>query len=149
MSHAAVLYVEDDDNDVVLMRHAWTKVGVLNPLQVVTSGDVARRYLSGIGSYADRAAHPMPCLALIDLKLPMVSGFDLLKWIRSEPAIHTLPIVVLSSSTRDVDVHAAHALRANGYLEKPPHFNGWRQLVAGVNEFWLTRAQTPPERTLF
>jgi CheY-like chemotaxis protein len=131
------------------MRHAWTKVGVLNPLQVVTSGDVARRYLSGVGSYADRAAHPMPCLALIDLKLPMVTGFDLLEWIRSEPAIHTLPVVVLSSSTREVDVHTAHALRANGYLEKPPHFNGWRQLVASVNEFWLTRAQTPPEWTLF
>ena len=144
MSRPTVLYVEDDDNDAVLMRYAWKKVGVLNPLQVVTDGDIALRYLSGVGLYADRAAHPIPCLALIDLKLPTISGFDVLEWIRTEPAIHTLPVVVLSSSTREVEVHTAHALRVNAYLEKPSTFDGWRHLVAGVNEFWLTRAQMPP-----
>jgi CheY-like chemotaxis protein len=82
LSYPAVLYVEGDDNDVVLMRHAWKRVGVLHPLQVATDGDMALRYLSGIGPYADRVAHPLPCLALIDLKLPKGSGFDLLRWIR-------------------------------------------------------------------
>jgi CheY-like chemotaxis protein len=149
MTHPAVLYVDDDDNDVVLMRHAWTKVGVVNPLQVATDGDVALRYLSGVGSYANRVAHPMPCLTLIDVKLPKVSGFDLLKWIRAEPAIHTLPVVVLSSSTRAVDVHTAHALRANAYLAKPPTFAAWGELVASVKQFWLTLAQPPPDCALF
>jgi len=150
MGYPAVLYVEGDDNDVVLMRHAWKRVGVLHPLQVATDGDVALRYLSGIEPYADRVAHPLPCLALIDLKLAKGSGFDLLKWIRVVPAIHTLPVVVLSSSSLEVDVHTAYALGVNGYVEKPPTFDGWRALVASVNEFWLTHAETPPEpRTLF
>ena len=149
ITHPPVLYVENDDNDVVLMRYAWKKVGVLNPLQVATDGDAALRYLSGAGPYANRVAHPMPSLVLTNLELPRVSGIDVLKWIRAEPAIHTLPVVVLSSWVQAVDVHTAYEARVNGYLEKPPTFDGWRKLVASVNDFWLTRAETPPECGLF
>lgn len=144
-----VLYVEDDHNDVVLMRYAWTKVGVLNPLQVATDGAVALRYLSGIGPYANRVAHPMPSLVLTDMNLPTGSGIDLLKWIRAEPSLRTLPVVILSSSTHPVEVHSAYALRVNAYLEKPPTFDGWLKLVAGVSESWLSDAGTPPERARF
>lgn len=127
------------------MRHAWKKVGVLNPLQVVTDGNAALRYLSGAGPYANRIAYPMPSLVLTDLELPMMSGIDVLKWIRAEPAIDTLPVVVLSSWVQAVDVHTAYAARVNGYLEKPPTFDGWCKLIASVNNFWLTGVETPPE----
>jgi CheY-like chemotaxis protein len=149
MSHRAVLHVEDDSNDVLFLRHAWTKVGVLNPLHVATDGDQALRYLSGEGEYSNRVDHPIPCLVLLDLKLPKVSGFDVIKWIRAQPAIYTVPVVVLSASTRADDVHTAHALHANAYLAKPPSLDGWRALVASVKEFWLTLAQTPPECSQF
>jgi len=149
IAHPPVLYVEDDPNDVVLMRYAWTKVGVLNPLQVATDGAAALRYLSGVGPYANRVAHPMPSLVLTDMNLPTGSGIDLLKWIRAEPSLHTLPVVILSSSTHPVEVHSAYALRVNAYLEKPPTFDGWRKLVAGMSEFWLSAAETPPERARF
>ncbi len=149
ITHPPVLYVEDDHYDVVLMRYAWTKVGVLNPLHVATGGDAALRYLSGAGPYAHRVAHPMPSLVLTALELPTVSGLDVLEWIRAEPAIHTLPVVILSSWVNAVDVHTANAARVNGYLEKPPTFDGWRKLVTSVNDFWLTRAETPSECGLF
>ena len=149
ITHPSVLYVEDDPNDVVLMRHAWTKVGGRNPLQVAIDGDAALRYLSGVGPYANRVAHPMPILVLTDVKLLTLSGIDVLTWIRAEPVIHTLPVVILSSSTHARDVQTAYALGVNGYLEKPPTFDGWRKLVASVNEFWLTGAEAPPERARF
>jgi DNA-binding NarL/FixJ family response regulator len=91
----------------------------------------------------------MPSLVLTDMKLPTVSGIDVLKWIRAEPSLHTLPVVMLSSSTHPVEVHTAYALRVNAYIEKPPTFDGWRKLVAGVSEFWLSGAGTPPERARF
>jgi DNA-binding NarL/FixJ family response regulator len=91
----------------------------------------------------------MPSLVLTDMNLPTGSGIDLLKWIRAEPSLHTLPVVILSSSTHPVEVHSAYALRVNAYLEKPPTFDGWRKLVAGMSEFWLSAAETPPERARF
>ena len=87
MTPPPVLYVEDDDNDVLLMRRAWTKVNVSNPLQVVTDGQEALEYLSGEGLYANRVDHPMPCLVLLDLKLPKVLGLEVLRRIRSETAL--------------------------------------------------------------
>jgi CheY-like chemotaxis protein len=80
-----VLYVEDDHNDVLLMRRAWAKVGVANPLRVVVDGEEALRYLSGKGQYANRVDHPMPCLVLLDLKLPKLLGLDVLRGSRRPP----------------------------------------------------------------
>ncbi|MEO6184063.1 MAG: response regulator [Verrucomicrobiota bacterium] len=145
MSQPEVLYVEDDANDVLFMRFAWKKAGLLNKIQVVTDGEQAMHYLSGEGQYANRAEHPMPRLVLLDLKLPKVSGLEVLKWIREQPAIHTLQVVVLSSSNRPMDVHTAHALRANAYLVKPSDTEGLAQIAASLNDFWLSRVQPPPE----
>src|SRR5260370_42178578 len=116
-----------------------------SPLQVVTDGEQALAYLSGEGKYANRNEHPMPCLVLLDLKLPKLSGFEVLKWIRRQPAIHTLQVVVLSSSNRPLDIHTAHAHGANAFLVKASIDEGLVEMAASVKDFWLTRAQTPPE----
>ena len=145
MNCGTILYVEDEENDVIFMRHAWKKAGLLNPLHVVTDGEQAMHYLVGEGIYANRDEHPMPFLVLLDLKLPKVSGLELIKWIREQPAIHTLQVVILTSSNQPMDIHAAHALRANAYLIKPPDAEGLTQMVASLQAFWMSQAQTPPE----
>jgi CheY-like chemotaxis protein len=145
MNCGTILYVEDEENDVMFMRHAWKKAGLLNPLQVVTDGEQAMHYLASEGKYANRGEYPMPFLVLLDLKLPKVSGLELIKWIREQPAIHTLQVVVLTSSNQPMDIHAAHALRANAYLVKPPDAEGLTQMVASLQAFWMSQAQTPPE----
>jgi CheY-like chemotaxis protein len=82
MNHPTVLYVEDDDNDVLLMRRAWMKAGIRGSLQTVPDGEEAVRYLPGQGQYVNHVEHPMPGLVLLDLKLPKMSGLEVLKWIR-------------------------------------------------------------------
>jgi CheY-like chemotaxis protein len=137
MTPPPVLYVEDDDNDVLLMRRAWTKADVQAPLQVVTDGQEALDYISGKGKYADRIAHPIPCLVLLDLKLPKVLGLEVLRWIRSQPAFVGLRVIVFSSSTQPGDINAAHGLRIDAYLVKPGRFDEWVAMVDNLNVYWL------------
>jgi CheY-like chemotaxis protein len=90
MNNATVLYVENDDNDVILIRRAWMKAGVRDRLQTVTDGEEAIRYLSSEGPYVNRVEHPLPRLVLLDVKLSRMSGLDVLEWIRSQPDLHYL-----------------------------------------------------------
>lgn len=145
MNCGTVLYVEDEENDVLIMQHAWKKAAIANPLKIVTDGAQAIEYLSGAGKFADREQYPMPFLVLLDLKLPKESGFDVLKWIRSHPAIHTLQVVVLTSSNHPEDIHRAHSLGANAYLLKPPTPDGLAAIATSLRDFWINRAETPPE----
>src|SRR5262245_60148015 len=100
MSHPAVLYVEDDPNDIMLMRYAWTRVGVENALCIVPDGDEALRYLSGEGAYADRVDHPIPSLILLDLNLPKFWELELFKWIRGNSTLHNWRATVMPSPRR-------------------------------------------------
>src|SRR5262245_61142160 len=111
MSRLSVLYVEDDSNDALFMRYAWKKIGITDLLQILPDGEEAIRHLSGDGPYANRAGHPMPRLVLLDLKMPRVTGLDVLRWIRSQPTLVHLPVIVFSSSDNETDINAAHALR--------------------------------------
>lgn len=119
MSLRPVLYAEDEDNDVFLMQRAFTKACVSNPLQIVTDGVEAIQYLSGQGKYEDRDRYPTPCLLMLDLNLPRRSGLEVVKWVREQPALQDLPVVLLTSSNQACDIDSAHALGANGYLVKP------------------------------
>src|SRR6267154_3254371 len=98
MGPGVVLYVEDDDADVLLMRRAWQKAGLLNPLDVVADGDEAETYLSG-STDANRTVHPLPWLVLLDLNLPGRTGLEVLHWIRRQPPpIGALRVIMFSSS---------------------------------------------------
>lgn len=144
MNHQAILYVEDDENDVFLMEHAWRQTGVLNPLKTVNDGEQAVQYLSGEGKYANRDEYPLPMLVLLDLKLPKMGGLAVLKWIRAQPAIETLPVIILSSSSRAEDSRTAYACGANSYLTKPSHTEGLMEMVADLKDHWLCRNQPLP-----
>lgn len=119
MESPAILYVEDDDNDVFLFQRAFTKAGSSHLIHVVTDGLCAIEYMTGEGRYANRTVYPLPKLMVVDLKMPRMSGFELLNWVRQRPRFSKLPFVLLSSSNYSTDIHAAFVQGANGYLVKP------------------------------
>jgi CheY-like chemotaxis protein len=98
-------------------------------LQAVSDGDQAMAYLRGTNTFSDRSKHPMPSLILLDLKMPRVSGFDVLAWLRTEDGLKQLPVVVLTSSNHDADIKRAYDLGARSYLVKPVGFEALVELV--------------------
>jgi CheY-like chemotaxis protein len=114
-----ILLVEDSADDVFFMGRAMKTAGVATPLQVAKDGQAALDYLGGTNGYADRVKFPLPCLVLLDLKLPQILGLDVLKWIRSRPEFLTLPVIVLTSSGERSDLDRAYRLGANSFMVKP------------------------------
>ena len=129
-----VLLVEDDANDVALTQRAFRKGGIPHPLTVVGDGEEAIAYLAGQGRYAERA---LPGLVLLDLKLPRKSGLEVLAWIRSQPGLRRLPVVVLTSSKESADVNRAYDHGVNSYLVKPVDFDDLLAMVRSVSSYWL------------
>ncbi len=138
-----VLLVEDFENDVILMRRFWKREGVTDRLHVASDGQQALDYLSGQHPYSNRDEHPLPCLVLLDLKLPRVMGLDVLTWIRAQPSLKTLPVIVLSTSALGNDVEQAYALGANAFLVKPADVAQLADLVRSLRDFWLGANRFP------
>lgn len=131
-----VLYVEDDENDVLFMQMAFRKAGLSRLLHVVRNGREAVDYLSGAGAFADRTRHPLPALLLLDLNLPVLSGFGVLQWVRNQPDFRTLPTVVFSSSTLPEDKLKAANLGASEYVQKPASGTKFAEVVADLSGHW-------------
>jgi CheY-like chemotaxis protein len=140
MNHT-VLLIEDDDNDVFFMQRAFHEAGIATSLNIVTDGREAIDYLSGKGKYNDRQSSPLPCLILLDLKLPYVLGLDVLKWVRSQPQFSAVIVIVLTSSRQDADIEKAYALGANSYLVKPPSAQQLLAMVKRIKEYWIETNQ--------
>ena len=104
LDHVPILLAEDDKNDIFLMRRAFDSAGYLNPLCVVHNGQEVLDYLEGSGQFADRDKFPLPGLLLLDLKMPLMDGFDVLAWLRQRTQFENLPVVVLTASKLDEDV---------------------------------------------
>lgn len=138
-----VLVVDDDANAAYLTSRAFKSAGVAHPIVVVGDGKSAMEYLSGTGAYANRAAYPLPCLLLLDQKLPGRSGLDVLEWVRNRSPVCTLPVLVLSASAHDADVQAAYLLGANGYLVKPSRFEDLLAMARSIKDYWLTVNRAP------
>jgi CheY-like chemotaxis protein len=132
-----ILLVEDSEDDQLLIRRAFAKAKLANPLHVVDDGDKAVAYLAGEGPYADRAAHPLPTIILLDLKLPRRSGHEVLEWLRARPDLRRIPVVILTSSTESADVRRAYDLGANSYLVKPVEFDDLREMLSKINIYWI------------
>jgi len=136
-----ILQVDDDENDVFLLQHAMRKMGVTNPIQVVTDGQQAIDYLKGTGKFADRESFPLPCLILLDLKLPYVMGLDVLKWIRQQSG--TAVVVILTASGVEADIASAYRLGANAFLTKPSDSYKLEGMLKALKDFWLTHNTLP------
>jgi CheY-like chemotaxis protein len=138
-----VLLVEDRDDDVFFMRRAWKVQGVRHPLQVARDGREAVAYLVGSEPFSDREKFPFPCLVLLDLKLPYMMGTEVLRWIRSQPQLRTLPVIMLTSSEIQRDIDEAYRLGANAFLVKPSNVAQIEGLVAVIRNFWLGANRFP------
>jgi CheY-like chemotaxis protein len=114
----ALLVVEDDPDALLLLQRAFRKVGVRVPLHVVTDGEAAVSYLAGEGSFGDRRAHPLPCIILLDLKLPKRSGLEVLEWKRGQPHLRGIPVIIVTTSEEEGDRQRAAELGARHYNVK-------------------------------
>jgi len=131
--NALILLVEDQEEDILLIRRAFKKANFINTLQVVRDGEEAIAYLNGSGKYRNRDEYPLPALVLLDLKLPRLDGLEVLKWIRGQPGLSTLRVVVLTASQRIQDVNAAYQMGANSPAS------------CGTSGDWLHRTQRKTE----
>jgi CheY-like chemotaxis protein len=145
--HQIILLVEDDENDVLLLKRAFTKANLKDNVRVVRNGNEAMNYLGGRGIYSDRVQHPLPFLVLLDLKMPGIDGFEVLQWARKDPNLKRLLIVVLTASNLQTDVDRAYELGANSYLVKPVDFAEMVALVGRFEVYWseLNRIPTTPK----
>ena len=145
-SHRApqtVLYVEDNADDYDLFKLASRKCGTPFSLKHAADGEQAIAYLSGMGDYCDREEYPIPDLVLLDLRLPRLDGFEVLGWIRTNPATKSLPVVVLAGSSFRADVRRALELGANSYAVKPAKFEELQVLIDQIADVWLAREKVP------
>lgn len=142
-----ILQVEDREEDVYLLKRAIERAEVHAEVHAVVDGQEAIDYLEGKGPFADRTQHPLPYLILLDLKLPLKTGFDVLAWVRAQPPLRTLIVIVLSSSIDEGDLEKAYQLGANAFLVKPSDMHTLVEMCKAMKLFWLTHNQ-PPARVL-
>jgi CheY-like chemotaxis protein len=129
-----ILLVEDEDDDAFLMGMAMQKIPQPPAMSRVTNGQQAIDYLSGKGEFSDRGSYPLPRLIFLDLKLPLVHGFDVLNWIKSQPALNGIHVAVLTGSLEDIDRERALRLGANSFYIKPPEAQMLKKLFDSIPE---------------
>jgi two-component system response regulator len=145
MSHSQceILLVEDSAADLELAIHALRKENVANHIDVVRDGEEALDYLFCRGAFAARK-NEKPKLILLDLKLPKVSGMEVLRQIKSDPHLKTIPVVMLTSSKEERDVVEGYQLGVNSYIQKPLDFVQFRDTIRQLGMYWLVINQAPP-----
>jgi CheY-like chemotaxis protein len=137
MNQSAILLAEDDENDIFLMGRAFDRAGISNPLFIARNGQEAIDYLSGSGDFREREKFPLPGLMLLDLKMPWMDGFDVLRWLRSQAQFGSLPVVVLTSSKLQEDVDRSRDLGVYDYRVKPHSFEDLVRMLDDVKRCWL------------
>ncbi len=145
MNQPCILLVDDDENDVFFMKHAFHLAKIQDLLQVVGDGQAAIDYLSGVGDFADRERFPLPSMILLDLKMPYKNGLEVLEWIRQQGQFHGMVIIVLTSSAHADDIDRAYQLGANSFVSKPASMEERTDLANAIKAFWLTHNLTPAD----
>jgi CheY-like chemotaxis protein len=131
-----ILVADDDAHDTMLVQLAVKRAELSLQLTSVKDGQEVIDYLLGRAHFADRNSHPFPKLLLLDLKMPRLSGFDVLDFVRSQPGLRQLPIVIFSSSDDPKDIQRAYDGGANSYLCKPHSNDDLSALLRALEEYW-------------
>jgi CheY-like chemotaxis protein len=137
-----ILLAEDDDNDIELLRRAFANADIRNPMEVVRDGDEAVAYLKGEGKFSDRVRYPIPALMLLDLNMPRRDGFQVLDWIRRQPELNAMRVIVLTVSRDIYDVTRAYRYGANSFFVKSMDSQTFVQLVEAIRGYWLSTGLT-------
>lgn len=140
-----ILLVDDSESDTFLMRAAFRKAEFDSSLQVVCDGEEAIAYLKGEGPYGDRTKFPLPVVVLVDLNMPRKNGFDVLAWLRAQPGLRRLPVIVMTASIRIDDVERAFDAGANSYLVKPSDLQSLISMMRCLRD-WIRINEFPSLR---
>ena len=138
-----ILLVEDEPSDAALIRRAFEKAKVLNRIIHLKNGDEALGYLAGVKEYANRVEFPLPAIILLDLKLPGMTGLQLLEWKRAQEHVRRIPVVVLTTDTEMASINAAYDLGANSYLVKPGTSTEILRIVKVLDQYWMQMNEAP------
>jgi CheY-like chemotaxis protein len=144
LTSKTVLLVEDQEDDIFIMKMACQRTGIPHLLQIAADGDMAIDYLSGKGEYQDRTVYPLPDVVFLDIKMPRRDGHEVLKWIRAQPGLKNLPVVMLTGSAQKADVDRAYELGVTSYLQKASCQAEFGQGVRVILKYWLEMNISPP-----
>ena len=144
--HRTILIAEDDDNYAMLLQRALGQTGRTDPVHQVANGREAIDYLAGTGKYADREAFAFPGVLFLDLKMPGLGGFDVLRWMQENAECRVTPTMVLSSSLLERDVELSYALGAHAYLGKPATVDELKRMLGDAYYFWRWCARPLPKK---
>lgn len=143
LASRSILLVEDNPDDVDLTLRAFRHAGITS-VQVVGDGVEAIDYLFAQGAYEDRAGHELPAVVLLDLKLPLLDGHEVLCRIRANPRTRLLPVVILSSSVEETDLKQSYREGANSYVRKPVSYTEFAEAARQLGVYWLVLNRTAP-----
>jgi CheY-like chemotaxis protein len=142
-SRGTVLVVDDDENDLLLLGQAFKEAGIANPMRKLRNGFEVIDYLKGKGPYANRGKNPLPCLMLLDLKMPGCDGFKVLAWLHTQKGLPHFPIIVFTASNQERDIQKAMGLGATAYSVKPSSFNYLVTMAKELRSRYLERHDKP------
>ena len=142
-SESVILLADDREDDVLLTRHAFDRARVVNPVFVTHDGEETVAYLQGKGKFFNRDEYPLPDLLLLDLHMPKLDGFEVLNWVRNHPTLHSLRIVVLTTSDQAIDIDRAYELGANSFVVKVLDFKKYCAIMERMMAFWLQASSAP------
>jgi len=144
MKNKVILLVEDNPSDIGLTQRALAKSHIANEMIVVEDGQQALDYLFGGGEYKDRDLNDLPALILLDLKLPRISGLDVLRLVRANERTSRVPVVILTTSQEQLDIAQSYDLHANSYIRKPVDFSQFVEAIQHMGLYWLVLNEPPP-----
>ena len=142
-----LLIVEDNVDDVELLRRVLIKAGTVNPVQIVSNGEEAIEYLSGEGQYANRTRFPLPRLMITDINMPRRGGFELLRWLRAHPQLQAVPILILTGSNSPKDIEQAFRGGVHGYFVKPSNLRDLQSMFQLIHNYWAL-SRTPEQKMM-
>jgi len=143
MNDIEILFAEDSEDDAMLTMRALKKSGFANKVHHVKDGAEALDFLYCSGHYADRNCQEKPKLILLDLKMPKMSGMEVLEKVKSDPAFSSIPVVILTSSKEDPDIQKAYELGANSYIAKPVESDNFFNVIKEIGMYWMVISQLP------
>ncbi len=141
-----ILLVEDNPADAELALHALRREKLANSIQLVRDGEEALDYLFRRGSYQGRSSDHQPRLVLLDLKLPKVDGLEVLRQVKNDARLRSIPVVILTSSREERDLVESYKLGVNSYIQKPVDFDRFREMIKEVGLYWLVVNQPVPQQ---
>jgi CheY-like chemotaxis protein len=141
-----ILMADDDQDDCLLIKEAFLESSLTNTLRFVEDGEALLDYLFRRGKYADELQFPYPDLILLDLNMPKKDGREALREIKSHPDFRRIPIVILTTSKEEEDIHKSYTLGANSFITKPVSFQGLVEMVRSLGLYWFDVVELPPEK---